>query len=93
MRWFQDAVRLRPENADAYNRLASELMAQGKVPAALTEFEAAIRLRPDWPPPYNDPAWSLETSESPAVRLGRCAVELADYSDRFTIRPVSTNAL
>lgn len=86
MRYFEDAVRLRPGNADAHNRLAGGLMAQGKVPQAITEFETAIRLRPQWAPPYNDLAWSLATDDSPKVRSGRRAVELAEKACQLTKR-------
>ena len=61
-------------------------MAVGKVPQAMTEFERAIQLRPDWPPPYNDLAWCLATDESSTVRNGHYAVQLAEKACEFSKR-------
>ena len=44
---FQEAARLRPEDADVQTNLGILLATRGDLPAAIRAFEAALRLDPN----------------------------------------------
>ena len=44
---FREAIRLKPDYAEAHNNLGIALKAQGKLDEAIAEYRAAIRLKPD----------------------------------------------
>jgi Flp pilus assembly protein TadD len=43
----REAIRLRPDHAEAYNNLGNSLQGQGKSDAAIEQYQQAIRLKPD----------------------------------------------
>jgi tetratricopeptide (TPR) repeat protein len=51
----QSALRLKPTFTDAYNNLASALVQQGRVPAALQCYQAALAVDPTLVPPLLNP--------------------------------------
>ena len=59
---YRDAIRLRPDLADARNNLGVVLHAQGKLEQAIGEYRAAIRLEPNFAPPHSNLAWALVQS-------------------------------
>ena len=44
---FRNAIRLKPDHADAHNNLGRALTLRGKIDEAIESFRTAIRLRPD----------------------------------------------
>ena len=44
---FQEAVRLRPEDAEIRTNLGALLASRGDLPAAIQSFEEALRLNPN----------------------------------------------
>jgi tetratricopeptide (TPR) repeat protein len=69
--------------SEHYTRGAARLNAGDPKPA-ITEFEAALRLRPDWPELLNNLAWLLATHSSTEVRDGPKAVPLAERACALT---------
>jgi tetratricopeptide (TPR) repeat protein len=54
VRELQEAVRLKPGFAIAYNALAHSLTAAGRVNEALACYQTALKIRPDYVPAYNN---------------------------------------
>ena len=51
---FQEAIRMRPDLAEAHNGLGVVLYQQGHVDEAIRQFQEAIRLKPDYADAYNN---------------------------------------
>jgi len=66
-----DSVRLR-------YKLGALLLAEGRMPEARVELEAALRLWPGWDKPSQDLAWVLATAPQAEVRDAARARELAE---------------
>ena len=49
MTHYSEAVRLKPDFAEAHNKLGTTLADQGKTVEAVPHFVEAIRLKPDFP--------------------------------------------
>ncbi len=45
---YQEALRLKPDYADAHNNLGDALGKQGQIAEAISQFQAALRLKPDY---------------------------------------------
>ena len=60
------------------------LVQTGRVHLALTEFQEATRLKPDWPVPPNTMAWLLATHPDHSVRSAEQAVRLAERAAELT---------
>jgi tetratricopeptide (TPR) repeat protein len=61
---------------------------RGKISEAITHFEEALRLKPDWVEPMNNLAWFLAASKETtvhnpdkAIRLAQRACELTNYKE------------
>jgi tetratricopeptide (TPR) repeat protein len=46
--YYREAVRLRPDYAEAHNNLGNSLLELDRLPEALEEFETALRHQPDY---------------------------------------------
>ena len=44
---YREAIRLKPDFAEAHNNLGNALQAKGKLDEAIAEYREAIRLKPD----------------------------------------------
>lgn len=64
----QSALRLKPTFTDAYNNLASALVQQGRVPAALQCYQAALTVDPTLVSPH-----ALAQTPKPEPRCRRAA--------------------
>ena len=54
MRFYNEAIRLKPDYAVAYNNRGIARLAEGDVEGALQDFNEAIRLKPDYATPFNN---------------------------------------
>jgi tetratricopeptide (TPR) repeat protein len=65
-------------NLQTYYNLGALLYMQGKVPEALAEWHAGLRVDPDDLPLLGQTAWVLATNPEASIRNGSEAVELAE---------------
>lgn len=71
------ALALQPDEARVYNTLGAALAAEGNRAVAMAAFAVAIRLRPDFPDPWNNAGNVLQNAGDPAAAdLYRHAVAL-----------------
>ena len=48
IRQFQEALRLKPDYAEAHNNLGIALARKGQIDEAISQFQEALRLKPDY---------------------------------------------
>jgi tetratricopeptide (TPR) repeat protein len=56
---FSAAIRLKPDEADFYNKRGLARVAKGDLYNATGDFTEAVRIRPDWAEPYNNRGFTL----------------------------------
>jgi tetratricopeptide (TPR) repeat protein len=81
---YREALRLRPEYADAHNNLAILLRARGRPGEAAKHYQAALRIRPDYPEAHANYAALLVTRGSldgAAEHFGEALRLRPDYVD------------
>jgi tetratricopeptide (TPR) repeat protein len=69
IRHFQEAIRLKPDYAEAHSNLGTAFYQQGRTGEAIREFQEALRLRPDFADAQRNLDLALATraeSSSPA---------------------------
>ena len=74
------AVRLRPDDAEAHNNLGVVLKAQGKLAEAVVHYGQAARLRPDYAEAHNNLGVALQAQGKPEEAL-------ASFDRALQIRP------
>ena len=82
---FRELTQLAPTNAVAHENLGLLLAQRGRFDEALTHFQQAVALNPNWPDALNALAWVLATHPRvefrkpvEAVQLAQRACELSD---------------
>jgi tetratricopeptide (TPR) repeat protein len=80
IRFYTEAIRLKPDYADAYNNRGVARVDKGDVEGALGDYEEAIRLKPDCTDAYNNRG---------NVRTAKGDVEgaLRDYEEAIRLKP------
>jgi tetratricopeptide (TPR) repeat protein len=68
---FQEAIRLKPDLAEAYTSLAVALGMRGEIDAAIETLERAIRLKPDYAEAHYDLGIALEHKGRPDAAIGQ----------------------
>lgn len=68
MRQYLEAIRLKPDYAEAHNNYGSALGRKGRLDEAIREFQEAIRLKPDYVQARNNLATALEMKNAPSDR-------------------------
>jgi len=81
---LETAVRLDSRNAEAHQNLGEILHRQGRAKEALSQYRAALALRPDWAAVLNNAAWLLATDPRADIRAGAEAVRLAHRACELT---------
>jgi tetratricopeptide (TPR) repeat protein len=74
---YREAIRLRPDHAEAHRDLGFTLTALGQVEEAVAEYRAALQSKPDYASAHNNLAWTLATAEDPKLRQPAAAVSHA----------------
>ena len=82
---FEEAIRLRPQDADAYSRLAYALAKQRRLAEAVQEYEKALRLNPANAELHNDLALTL-------ARQGRAEEAIEHYTEALRLKAGFTEA-
>ncbi len=77
IRDYDQAIRLKPDYANAFNNRGNAYADKGEYDRAISDYDQAIRLKPDYAGPYNIKAWLLATVRDASVRNGEEAVRLA----------------
>ncbi len=91
-RQFEAALGIDPESAEAHAHLGRSMSLTGHARDAVEHYRQAIRLRPDWPTPYNNLAWILATHPDSGSRDPKEAIALATEAVRLLDAP-SASAL
>ena len=81
---LQQAVRMKPEEAQFHFHLATVLQADKKPNEAITEYREALRLRPDLVLALNNLAWLLATHDDAKIRNGSEAITHATRACELT---------
>ena len=88
---FDEALRIKPEHANAHFNLGLWLALKGKSAEAAAQYREAIRFRPNYAKALNNLAWLLATHPDPhgtndeeALQLARRASELTEGNDPET---------
>jgi spermidine synthase len=79
-RFFQEALRLDPNNPDVHYDLALFYSRQGRTLDAVKHYSETLLLRPYHQNASNNLAWIFATNENPKIRNGERAVQLAEQS-------------
>ena len=73
-----------PDFAEAHNNLGIALGMQNRFSEAVSHYQQAINLKPDWPLPMNGLAWILATYPDPNMRDAKQAIALAERAASLT---------
>ena len=82
---YREALRLRPDYAEAHNNLAILLRARGDQAGAAEHYRAALHLRPDYPEAHYNYALLLELG-------GRFTGAVEHYREALRVRPEYVDA-
>ena len=77
LRSWDDVIKLKPNNAEAYNNKGNILFLLGKYEAAIESFKEAIKIKPNYADAYNNlgnPLWKQKKIDE----------SLARYASQFT---------
>ncbi len=85
-RYYREAIRLNPEQANALTNLGLILLFQGRLREAEDHYRQALQVNPDWLVGLNQLALLLATAPDPACRNGAEAVRLAERACALTGR-------
>ena len=80
MAQYQQAVRLKPDCADANNNLGNALLEQGQLAAAVAQFQEAIRFKPDYAEAYNNLGNALRDQ-------GQLTAAVTQYQEALRLKP------
>jgi protein O-mannosyl-transferase len=80
IRYFEQALRLNPDSAEARNGLGLALLQLGRTPDAVPHLEQALRISPDYPDAHNNLAVAL-------LQLGRSPEAIPHLEQALRINP------
>ena len=68
IRFYEEAIRLKPDYAEARNNLGIALVRQGRITEAISQFQEAIRFKPDYTDARKNFARVLGMNHAPEIR-------------------------
>ena len=77
---YDEAIRLNPDYAEAYNNRGNAKDALGRHEAAIVDYNEAIKLKPDLAEAFNNRGVAKET-------LGQYNAAIADYDEAIKLKP------
>ena len=77
---YREAIRLKPDDADAYANLGDTLNQEGKLEEAIAAYRAAIRLQPDFADAHNNLGNMM-------ANQGKLDEAVAEYRESIRIQP------
>ena len=77
---FREALRLKPDYAEAHNNLGIALQEQGQLAAAVAQYQEAIRLKPDYAEAHNNLGNALQEQ-------GQLAAAVTQYQEALRLKP------
>lgn len=77
---FEQAARLKPDDAEAYINLADVFLHEGEVQKAIGKYEQALRLSPDFPAAHQGLGLALE-------RTGKLSEAVWQYEQALRVKP------
>ena len=77
---YEQALRIKPDSAEAYNGLGHVLAGAGKIQEAIGDYEHALRLAPDYAEAHNNLGIMLKNQ-------GRVPEAIAHYEQALRIKP------
>ena len=80
IKYFEQALQLKPDWAAAHNNLGAALLAQGRSGEAIGHFQKALEINPDYAEAHNDLGGALATQ-------GRYAEAMEHYRKAVQIKP------
>jgi tetratricopeptide (TPR) repeat protein len=80
IRFYTEAIRLKPDYADAYNSRGNTRQTNGDVEGSLKDYDEAIRLKPDLANAYNNRGNTRQTN-------GDVEGALRDYDEAIRLKP------
>ena len=83
---YEEALRLKPDDAEAHNNLGYAFNAEGRTGEAIAELEAALRSRPDYAEAHNNLGTVLEKMP------GRLNDAIAQYEEALRLKPDDAEA-
>src|ERR1017187_3054635 len=80
LRFYTEAIRLKPDYADAYNNRGNARQAKGDVEGALQDYTEALRLKPDYAKAYHSRGAARHVK-------GDLEGALLDYTEAIRLKP------
>lgn len=82
--WYEEAIKLMPENPEDYEWLGAALEVKGNLSAAVTNYEKALTLYPKTHPSYN---WCCFKLGQFLARLGQADEAISYYHQAIDLEP------
>ncbi len=80
--WYEQALRINPDYAEAHNNLGAALVQVGKIQEAIGHYEQALRIRPNYAEAHNNLGAAL-------VQAGQVPEAIRQYEAALRIKPDS----
>ena len=79
---YKQALKIKPDNAEAYNNIGNVLKDQGDLEAAIDSYKQVLNIKPDYAEAYNNMGVALNNNGDPeaAIESYKKALKYPDYA-------------